>query len=73
MPTLFIGVDESTFHCETCVLAKSHRVTYSLSIFNKSVIPFELIHSDVWRPSRELTVSGMRYFMLFIDDCTRLS
>ncbi|PRQ58292.1 putative RNA-directed DNA polymerase [Rosa chinensis] len=73
MPTLFIGVDESVLHCETCVLAKSHRATYSPSISNKSVIPFELIHSDVWGPSREPTVSGMRYFVLFIDDCTRLT
>ena len=58
---------------ETCVLAKSHRATYSPSFSNKSVIPFELIHSDVWGPSRELTTLGMRYFVLFIDDCTRLT
>ncbi|PRQ17544.1 putative RNA-directed DNA polymerase [Rosa chinensis] len=73
MPTLFIGVNESVLRCETCVLAKSHRATYPPSFSNKSVIPFELIHSDVWGPSREPTVSGMRYFVLFIDDCTRLS
>ncbi|PRQ21141.1 putative RNA-directed DNA polymerase [Rosa chinensis] len=73
MPTLFIGVNESALRCETCVLAKSHRATYSPRVSNKSVIPFELIHSDVWGPSREPTVSGMRYFVLFIDDCTRLS
>ncbi|PRQ29721.1 putative RNA-directed DNA polymerase [Rosa chinensis] len=73
MPTLFIGVNESALRCETCVLAKSHRATYSPRMSNKSVIPFELIHSDVWGPSREPTVSGMRYFVLFIDDCTRLS
>ncbi|PRQ49627.1 putative RNA-directed DNA polymerase [Rosa chinensis] len=61
MPTLFIGVNESALRCETYVLAKSHRATYSPRVSNKSVIPFELIHSDVWGPSREPTVSGMRY------------
>ncbi|XP_062009190.1 putative F-box protein At3g52320 isoform X2 [Rosa rugosa] len=40
MPTLFIGVDESVLHCETCVLAKSHRATYSPSVSNKSAIHF---------------------------------
>ena len=73
IPTLFIGVSETVLHCETCVLAKSHRITYSPSISNKSTIPFELIHSDVWGPSKEPTISGMRYFVSFIDDCTRLS
>ena len=73
MPTLFIGINESVLRCETCVLAKSHRATYSPSFSNKSIIPFELIHSDVWGPSREPTGLGMRYFVLFIDDCTRLT
>ncbi|PRQ24372.1 putative GAG-pre-integrase domain-containing protein [Rosa chinensis] len=25
MPSLFLGVSESSLHCETCALAKSHR------------------------------------------------
>ena len=73
MPSLFIGVDESVLRCETCVLGKSHRSTYSPSLSQKSVVPFELIHSDVWGPSQEPTVSGMRYYVSFIDDCTRLT
>ncbi|CAL2237427.1 unnamed protein product [Prunus armeniaca] len=32
--------------CETCILAKSHRVSYPIS-FNKNDKPFALIHSDV--------------------------
>lgn len=64
---------KSVLHCETCVLAKSHGATYSSITSNKSVIHFELIHSYVWGPFRELTISCMRYFVLFIDDCTRLS
>ena len=72
MPTLFFNVDVSSLHCETCVLGKSHRSTYSPSKF-KSTIPFELIHSDVWGPSKESTISRMRYYVSFIDDYTRLS
>ena len=72
MPSLFIAMNVSDFHCETCVLAKSHRVSYPPSI-SQSAIPFELIHSDVWGPSKVPTRTGMRYYVLFIDDCTRLS
>lgn len=32
MPSLFIAMNVSAFHCETCVLAKSHRVSYPPSI-----------------------------------------
>ncbi|CAL2240282.1 unnamed protein product [Prunus armeniaca] len=45
--------------CETCILAKSHRVSYPIS-FNKNDKPFALIHSDVWGPSLVFTISGIR-------------
>ena len=73
MPSLFLGIKESSLHCETCVLAKSHRVSYPSSLHNKSTMPFELIHSDVWGPSQVPTLFGMRWFVPFIDDCTRLT
>lgn len=62
----------SDFHCETCVLAKSHRISYPLRL-NKSSMPFMIIHSDVWGPSRVLTISGFKWFVTFIDDCTRMT
>nr|XP_011465358.1 PREDICTED: uncharacterized protein LOC105351732 [Fragaria vesca subsp. vesca] len=62
MPSLFLGIHESILHCETCALAKSHRSSYPLS-FHSSTMPFELIHSDVWGPSKYSTLSGMRYFV----------
>ena len=72
MPSLFVGIKESSLHCETCVFAKSHKSSYSPSLSSSSA-PFELIHSDVWGPSKNLTLTGMKYFVLFIDDFTRLS
>ena len=70
MSSLFLGIKESSLHCETCVFAKSHKSSYSPS-FSSSSTPFELIHSDVWGLSKNLT--GMTYFVLFIDDFTRLT
>ena len=33
--------------------------------------PLELIHSDLCEMNGEFTKGGKRYFMTFIDDCTR--
>ncbi|BFG29747.1 hypothetical protein CerSpe_160210 [Prunus speciosa] len=70
-PSLFSSCDESSFNCETCVMAKSHRTVFPLSN-NKAALPFELVHSDVWGPAR-VTSQGFRWFVTFIDDCTRLT
>ena len=40
---------------------------------NKSMIPFDLIHSDVWGPSLVTTSSGHRWFVIFVDDCTQMT
>ncbi|XP_068639297.1 uncharacterized protein [Aristolochia californica] len=60
------------FYCETCELAKSHRITYLLS-FNKSSEPFEVIHSDVWGPAKVPSIFRVRYFVTFINECTRMT
>jgi hypothetical protein len=40
---------------------------------NKSDIHFALIHSNVWGPSLVSIVSGVRWFVTFVDDCTRMT
>ncbi|CAL9012439.1 unnamed protein product [Prunus brigantina] len=70
-PSLFRSCDESSFKCETCILAKSHRTVFPLSD-SKAAKPFDLVHSDVWGPAR-ITSNGFRWFVTFIDDCTRLT
>ena len=37
----------------------------------RDLAPLELIHSDVCEMNGELTKGGKRYFITFIDDCTR--
>jgi hypothetical protein len=71
-PDLFSNTMHSNFKCNTCILAKSHRVSYPVSM-NKSAIPFALIHSDVWGPSPVTTSSGHRWFVIFVNDCTRMT
>ena len=37
----------------------------------RNLAPLELVHSDLCEINGELTKGGRRYFMAFIDDCTR--
>ncbi|KAI5323105.1 hypothetical protein L3X38_032177 [Prunus dulcis] len=52
-------------------VAKSHRTVFPLSN-NKAALPFELVHSDAWGPAH-VTSHDFRWFVMFIDDCTRLT
>lgn len=72
LPDLFPNKVLSDLKCNICIVAKSHRTSY-LPSMNKSIIPFALVHSDVWGPSPIYTGSGIRWFVTFIDDCTRMT
>ena len=71
-PDLFSHISSVDFKCDTCILAKSHKVTYTLSM-NKSEVSFSLIHSDVWGPSPVSTAFGHCWFVIFVDDCIRMT
>ena len=68
-PHFFQWLDISEFHCETCELAKHTCVSFPISN-KRSSHPFHLIHSDIWGPSTIPNVSGARWFVSLIDDCT---
>lgn len=71
-PLLFKGVDVEKLHCDVCEFAKHRRASFPIS--NKRVSsPFALIHSDIWGPSTIPNISGARWFVSFIDDCTRVT
>ncbi|CAL2278311.1 unnamed protein product [Prunus armeniaca] len=72
IPYLFSSFKDSDFTCDTCILAKSHRVPHPLST-NKCTTPFTLIHSDVWGPLPITAPSGVRWFVTFVDDYTRMT
>jgi GAG-pre-integrase domain/Integrase core domain len=71
-PSLFLSLENEDFTCETCIKAKSHRTSYHSSN-SKSINPFDLIHTDVWGPAPVISKSGYRWFVLFTDDCTRMT
>ncbi|KAL5844545.1 hypothetical protein ACOSQ3_010599 [Xanthoceras sorbifolium] len=56
--------------CSGCKLAKFSALPFNRST-SCSPAPFDIIHSDVWGPSPITTKGGSRYYVSFIDDCTR--
>jgi hypothetical protein len=71
-PHLFNVVHDSEFHCNICEMAKSHHITYLPSL-NKSSEPFVVIHYDVWGSVKNSTIFKARYFVTFINECTRMT
>ena len=56
--------------CEGCQYGKAHQLPYEESKF-KAKKPLELVHSDVFGPVKQASLSGMRYMVTFIDDFSR--
>jgi transposase InsO family protein len=56
--------------CHVCVESKQPRKPHKAAAV-RNLAPLELIHSDLCEMNGELTKGGKRYFMTFIDDCTR--
>lgn len=71
-PSLFANKNPSLFQCDTCQFSKPTRSTYSPCPYTPSH-PFSLIHRDIWGPSKIPNVTGARWFLLLVDDHTRLS
>nr|KYP75541.1 Retrovirus-related Pol polyprotein from transposon TNT 1-94 [Cajanus cajan] len=59
--------------CESCQLGKHVRTSFPNSINNRAVSPFDVIHSNVWGPSRVPSLLGHRYYVTFIDDFSRFT
>lgn len=64
------GGGKSPTLCTSCVLAKSHRHPFQSSMPQADRILYR-IHSDVVGPFQTPTPSGNRYFVSFINECSR--
>ncbi|CAM8999360.1 unnamed protein product [Rhodiola kirilowii] len=58
------------YHCSVCPLAKQAKLSFPLST-HSTIDIFELLHSDVWGPFHEPTLSGAKYFLTVVDDYSR--
>lgn len=69
-PNLYCKITKDKLVCDACQYGKQTRSSY-VSSDNRSDVPLQTIHSDVWGPSRVASLNGYRYFVMFIDCCTR--
>ncbi|KAE8674817.1 putative disease resistance protein [Hibiscus syriacus] len=67
LPQLDVRIDTV---CAGCQYGKAHQLPYDESKF-KAKEPLELVHSDVFGPIKQQSISGMRYMVTFIDDFSR--
>ena len=61
----------SSLECESCQLGKHTRVLFPKRLDPRTKSHFELVHIDVWGPSRSTFTLGFRYLVTFIDDYFR--
>jgi hypothetical protein len=62
--------DMSKVQSVMCVEAKQPRKSHKAAVA-RELAPLDLIHSDIYEMNEILTKGGKRYFITFIDDCTR--
>lgn len=60
----------SSYVCSYCLEGKMHRLPFDVSVSHISM-PFHKVHSDVWGPAHFLSILGYRYYVTFIDGCTK--
>ncbi|KAL3612452.1 hypothetical protein D5086_003472 [Populus alba] len=58
------------YHLRLSHYEKAHQLPYEESKF-KAKKPLELVHSDVFGPVKQASISGMQYMVTFIDDFSR--
>lgn len=60
-----------TLDCGSCQLGKHARVYFPSSVNSRATSPFDIVHSDVWGPSRVPTILDYKYYVIFINDFSR--
>ena len=58
--------------CETCQQGKQTKLSFQANQVRRANQKLQLIHTDVCGPMKTDLLSGNRYFLLFIDDYTRM-
>lgn len=58
--------------CEACQFGNAHKLPFKNSV-SRAVEPLDLVHSDVWGPAPISSVSGFKYYVHFLDDCSRFT
>ena len=61
----------SSIECKSCQIRKHTCVPFPKHLDQQTKSPFELVHNDVWGPSRTESTLGFQYIVTFIDNYSR--
>lgn len=61
---------DASFICDTCSLAKCHRLPFAFNE-NLSSDCFDILHLDLWSPYKLPASNRAKYFMAVVDDKSR--
>ncbi|XP_058219066.1 uncharacterized protein LOC131329730 [Rhododendron vialii] len=59
--------------CEVCEFSKHRRVSFYPRVERRVSRPFQLVHSDIWGPIHVPTLAGFQYYVIFVDDFSRVT
>ncbi|XP_065634696.1 uncharacterized protein LOC111997374 isoform X1 [Quercus suber] len=62
-----------SLQCEACQLGKHHRVPFASRRESRVSSPFHLVHFDIWGSINTPLLLGFRYFVIFVDDYSRVT
>ena len=57
--------------CNGCLVGKNLERRYEARKERRDASTLDLVHSDVSRPILTTSMNGSKYFLTFIDDCSR--
>ena len=57
--------------CESCVMGKQKRVSFTKTPREPKKVRLEMVHTDVWGPSPLSLLKGSRFYVTFINDSSR--
>ncbi|KAK2992531.1 hypothetical protein RJ640_002425 [Escallonia rubra] len=66
-------IEEKHEVCEGCAFGKHHRQSFQKGVAWRAKEKLELVHTDVCGPMQTLSNTENMYFILFIDDYTRMT
>ena len=59
--------------CSSCLKGKQHKDPFPKQASRRATQPLELVHMDLCGPMQQTSLGGSSYFMLIVNDFSRLT
>lgn len=65
-------VSEANCVCEVCQFGQQSQLPFPTKQATRALEELQLIHTDVCGPMEAISLNGSKYFLLFIDDYSKM-